>query len=71
MPGVQSRCTEEESEALAPNSALASTAREDPNLSSNLSESVKMVSTTATDLGRGHLPRFGVCMRTRLCVIGW
>lgn len=50
-----SLCTEEESEASAPNSAHAPTVREDPNLC----ESVKMGSTTATDLGRGHLPRCG------------
>lgn len=42
VPGVQSLCTGEESEALAPNSAHAPTVREDPNLSSNPSKSVKM-----------------------------
>lgn len=60
VPGVRSLCTGKESEA--PNSAHARTVREDPNLSSNLSESVKMVSTTATDLGSGHLSKCGVCM---------
>lgn len=41
VPGVPSLCTGEESKALAPNSAHASTVREDPNLS----ESVKKALT--------------------------
>lgn len=55
--------------ALAPNSAHAPTVREDPKPQlKNLGDSVKMAPTTATDLGRGHLPWCGVSEEKPVCV---
>ncbi len=73
VPGVLSRCLPalgKESEAPVPNSAHAQMLREDPNLNSNLSESVKMARTTATYLGRGHLPWRGESEEKPVCVVG-